>query len=77
LISIGSQDTNPAQHVLCGPEDPKTTINFNHLDVSRDGGVDEQEIHWLFAKLMEDCDSKGYTNKAHFSTHLSNKSNRA
>jgi hypothetical protein len=32
----------------------KTTTNYHHLDVSRDDGMDEHEIHWLFAKQMED-----------------------
>jgi hypothetical protein len=40
--------TNPTQHDLHGPDDAKTTIDYHHLDPSRDDGMDEQEIHWHF-----------------------------
>jgi hypothetical protein len=50
--------TNPTQHDLHQPYEPQTTINYHHLNISRDDGMDEQEIRWLFAKLMEDCGSE-------------------
>jgi hypothetical protein len=28
-----------------GPDDPQTTIDYHHLDLSRDDGMDEQEIY--------------------------------
>jgi hypothetical protein len=58
LIFIRSTDPNQTQHVLCGPDEPQTTINYHRLDVSRDDGMDEQEIHRFFAKLMEDFGSE-------------------
>jgi hypothetical protein len=39
---------NPTQHDLHGPDDAQTTIDYHHLDPSRDDGMDEQEIHWHF-----------------------------
>jgi hypothetical protein len=39
---------NPTQHDLHGPDDAQTTIDYHHLDPSRDDAVDEQEIHWHF-----------------------------
>jgi hypothetical protein len=50
---------NSAQHDLHGPDDEsQTTINYHHLHVSSNDGMDEQEIHWLFGKLIDDFDSE-------------------
>jgi hypothetical protein len=47
LIHVSA--TNSTQHDLHGPGDIQTTIDHHHhLDASRDDGMDEQEIHWLF-----------------------------
>jgi hypothetical protein len=46
--------TNPNQHDLHGPDESQTTIDYHHLDVSRDDGMDEQEIHWHLRWLMND-----------------------
>ena len=40
--------TNPTHHDLHGPDDPQTTIDYHHLDLSRDDGMDEQEIYLSF-----------------------------
>jgi hypothetical protein len=37
--------TNPTPHDLHGPDDSQTTIDYHHLDLSRDDGMDEQEIY--------------------------------
>jgi hypothetical protein len=50
--------TNPNQHDLHGPDESQTTIDYHHLDVSRDDGMDEQEIHWHLRWLMDDFGSK-------------------
>jgi hypothetical protein len=51
--------TNPTQHDLHGPDDEsQTNINYHHLDVSSNDGMDKQEIHWLFSKLIDDFDSE-------------------
>jgi hypothetical protein len=44
----------PNQHDLHGPDESQTTIDYHHLDESRDDGVDEQEIHWHLRWLMDD-----------------------
>jgi hypothetical protein len=31
-----------------GPDDPQTIIDYHHLDLSRDDGMDEQEIYLSF-----------------------------
>jgi hypothetical protein len=49
--SIGMLDVlcgSPTQHDLHGPDDAQTTIDYHHLDPSRDDGMDEQEIYWHF-----------------------------
>jgi hypothetical protein len=39
--------TNRTQHDLHGPDDSTKTIHYHHLDMSRDGGMDEHGIDWL------------------------------
>jgi hypothetical protein len=34
------------QHDLHGPDDPFSTINYDHLDISGQDGMDEQDIGW-------------------------------
>jgi hypothetical protein len=34
------------QHDPHGPDDPFRTINYHHLDISRQDGMDEQDIGW-------------------------------
>jgi hypothetical protein len=47
---------NPTQHDLHGPDDAQTTIDYHHLDPSRDDGMDEQEmIHRHFG-----CPDEGF-----------------
>jgi hypothetical protein len=45
---------NPTLHdLLSGPDESQTTINYHHLHVSSNDGMVEQEIHWIFGKLMD------------------------
>jgi hypothetical protein len=40
--------TNLTQHDSHGPDDhPKTSIDYHHLDMSKDDGTDEHGIDWL------------------------------
>jgi hypothetical protein len=45
--------TNPNQHDHHGPDESQKTIDYHRLDVSRDDGMDEQEIHWHLRWLMD------------------------
>jgi hypothetical protein len=38
---------NPTKHDSHGPDDHPKTIDYHHLDMSRDDGMDEHEIDWL------------------------------
>jgi hypothetical protein len=40
--------TNLTQHDLHGPDDSTKTIHYHHLDMSRDDGMDEHGIDWLY-----------------------------
>jgi hypothetical protein len=39
--------TNLTQHDPHGPDDLPKTIDYHHLDMSRDDGMDEHGIDWL------------------------------
>jgi hypothetical protein len=41
---IHTPATIPTQHNLYGQNDTQTTIDYHQLDLSRDVGVDEQEV---------------------------------
>jgi SHS2 domain-containing protein len=36
--------TNPTQHDSHGPDDHPKTIDYHHMDISRDDGMDEHGI---------------------------------
>jgi hypothetical protein len=40
--------TNLTQHDLHGPDDPPKTIDYHHLDMARDDGMDEHGIDCLY-----------------------------
>jgi hypothetical protein len=40
--------TNLTQHNLHGPDDHPKTIDYHHLDMARDDGMDEHGIDWLY-----------------------------
>jgi hypothetical protein len=44
IIFIHTTAANPTQHNLHGQNDTQTTIDYHQLDLSRDVGVDEQEV---------------------------------
>jgi hypothetical protein len=39
--------TNLTQHNPHGPDDSLKTIDYHHLDMARDDGMDEHGIDWL------------------------------
>jgi hypothetical protein len=47
---FGTAPPNPTHHDLHGPDDSQTTIDYHHLDLSRDDGMDEQEIYLYFVQ---------------------------
>jgi hypothetical protein len=40
--------TNLTQHDSHGPDDGSKTIDYHHLDMSRDDGMDEHGNDWLY-----------------------------
>jgi hypothetical protein len=40
--------TNLTQHNPLGPDDNPKTIDYHHLDMARDDGMDEHGIDWLY-----------------------------
>jgi hypothetical protein len=46
LIFVQAPTTHPTQHDPDLPDDPFTTINNHHLDISGHDGMDEQDIGW-------------------------------
>jgi hypothetical protein len=45
MTFIHTPATNPTQHDVHGQDDTPTTIDYHQLDLSRDGGMDKQEIY--------------------------------
>jgi hypothetical protein len=43
-----SLTTNLFQHDSHGPDDHPKTIDYHHLDMPRDDGMDEHGIDWLY-----------------------------
>jgi hypothetical protein len=48
-----------------GPDDQPKTIDYHHLDMSRDDGMDENGIDWLYG-----CRLKGFWLKS-WANHIS------
>jgi hypothetical protein len=44
MIFIHTPATIPTQHDFHGQNDTQTTIDYHQLDLSRNVGVDEQEV---------------------------------
>jgi hypothetical protein len=47
--------TNLTQHDVHGPDDSPKIIRYHHLDMSRDDGMDEHGIDWIYG-----CDLVGF-----------------
>jgi hypothetical protein len=43
---------NLTQHYSHGPDDQPKTIDYHHLDMSRDDGMDEHRIGWLYVDVF-------------------------
>jgi hypothetical protein len=48
LIFVKPSPQNLTQHDSHGPDDLPKTIDYHHLDMSRNDGMDESGIDWLF-----------------------------
>ena len=44
IMMISIPTPSPSQHDPHGPDDPFRTINYHHLDISGQDGMDEQDI---------------------------------